>query len=141
MAASGSVDRAPIPWFSRVGALLALIWLVCFVEFGLAFGSSVVDRWLMPSGFEDGEFCILGAGAVPNGIMLMWPFAGIAPDLRYLLTGAIGVIFYAALIRYVRVRTLSWRGGLIVLAYLAVMVGLMFVNVLLMFPPPPPHPA
>ncbi len=141
MATSVSADALRPPWYERVGALLGLIWLACYLEFGLVFAASPIDRWIAPAGIDDGELCMLGAGALPNGIMLMWPFHGIALDLRYLLTGAIGVVLYAALIRHVRVRTLSWRGGLIVLLFLATMVGLAFVNILLMFPPPPHHAA
>lgn len=140
MAVSASTSAAHPPWHARVGALLGLIWLACYLEFGLVFASSPIDRWILPAGFDDGEFCMtFGSGPPPNGVMLLWPFHGIPQDWRYALTGVLGVLLYGALIRYVPIRTLSRRGALIVVLYLIGSEALAFFNVLQMFPPPPFH--
>ncbi|MBS0408927.1 MAG: hypothetical protein JSR86_03350 [Proteobacteria bacterium] len=106
-----------------------------FLEFGLAFGSSAIDRWIAPSGLRDGDISAYAAGTPPNGIMLIWLFRGLSSDLRYLLTGALGVILYGAVIRYVPIRTASRRGALVLALFLAGSLGLAFVNAWLMFPP------
>ncbi|HEX7761930.1 MAG TPA: hypothetical protein VF459_20650 [Caulobacteraceae bacterium] len=141
MAPSVSADaprplRPRPPWYARVGALLGLIWLACYLEYGLAIGSTPIDRWIVPGRLEDGEFSVIfAAGPPPNSIMLLWPFWGIPEAWRYALTGVLGIALYAAIIRYAPVRIRSRLGALIVLLFLIGSVGLTYVNAYLMFPP------
>jgi len=133
MAPSGSADRQT-PWYARVGLPLAAIWLGCYVEYGLAHALLPFSRYVFPVPLADGRFSELAAATPPNNVLYAWFLRWMGETGQYALAGIAGVILYGIVLVRVRIPTLSLRGGLVVLLFVAAVFALTIVNVFLMFP-------